>query len=140
MTDDIVTRLREYNPIKGFIDWHDTMTTAADEIERLRQEPNQSQTSDDPIITELFEINAGFQQQIQEQLERSKQHSAVIKAWDKLYTNMEALHTDMEADRDKWRNIAMFNLKAIYGDQTQHHIDTCYAADGTYHGGAHGDR
>jgi len=40
MTDDIVTRLREYNPIKGFIDWHDTMTTAADEIERLRQDPN----------------------------------------------------------------------------------------------------
>jgi hypothetical protein len=36
MTDDIVTRLREYNPVRGFIDWHDTMTTAADEIERLR--------------------------------------------------------------------------------------------------------
>jgi hypothetical protein len=38
MTDDIVSRLREYNPIRGFIDWHDTMTTAADEIELLRKE------------------------------------------------------------------------------------------------------
>jgi hypothetical protein len=38
MTEDIVTRLREYNPVKGFINWHDTMTTAADEIERLRAE------------------------------------------------------------------------------------------------------
>jgi hypothetical protein len=38
IVDDIVIRLREYNPVKGFIDWHDTMTTAADEIERLRKE------------------------------------------------------------------------------------------------------
>jgi hypothetical protein len=38
MTDDIVTRLREYNPVRGFIDWADTMTTAADEIEKLRTE------------------------------------------------------------------------------------------------------
>ncbi len=36
--DDIVNRLREYNPVKGFIDWKDTMDTAADEIERLRKE------------------------------------------------------------------------------------------------------
>jgi hypothetical protein len=33
---DIVTRLREYNPVRGFIDWDDTMRTAADEIERLQ--------------------------------------------------------------------------------------------------------
>jgi len=46
----------------------------------------------------------------------------------------------VKADRDRWLKIAMFNLTAIYGDQTQHHIDTCYEADGTYHGGAHGDR
>jgi len=38
VTDDIVIRLREYNPVKGFIDWHDTMTTAANEIEDLRAE------------------------------------------------------------------------------------------------------
>ena len=38
MADDIVDRLREYNPVKGFIDWKDTMDTAADEIERLRAE------------------------------------------------------------------------------------------------------
>jgi hypothetical protein len=38
VTDDIVNRLREYNPVKGFIDWQDTMETAADEIERLRKE------------------------------------------------------------------------------------------------------
>jgi hypothetical protein len=101
MSDDIVTRLREYNPIKGFIDWHDTMTTAADEIEQLHAY-------------------------------RRKSLSA-LKAWDNFYT-------DMEADRDRWRNIAMFNLTATYGDQAQHHIDTCYAADGTYHGGADGDR
>jgi hypothetical protein len=105
-----------------------------------RYTPKQPKPSDDVMITELLEINAGFQQQIQEQLERSKQHSAAMTAWDKLYTNMEALHTDMEADRDRWRNIAMFNLTATYGDTAQHHIDTCYAADGTYHGGAHGDR
>jgi hypothetical protein len=91
-------------------------------------------------IEELSAINTVFQQQMHQQLERSKQHSAVIKAWDKLYTNMEALHTDMEADRDRWRNIAMFNLTATYGDTAQHHIDTCYAADGTYHGGTDGDR
>ena len=36
--DDIVTRLREYNPVKGFIDWKDTMDTAADEIEQLRED------------------------------------------------------------------------------------------------------
>jgi hypothetical protein len=92
------------------------------------------------MITELLEINADFQQQIQLHLQRSKEQSAAMTAWDKLYTNMEALYTNMEADRDRWRNIAMFNLTAEYGDRAQHHIDTCYAADGTYHGGAHGDR
>jgi hypothetical protein len=98
-----------------------------------RYTPKQPKSSDQATITELLEINADFQQQIQLHLQRSKEQQAAIKAWDNFYT-------DMEADRDKWRKIAMFNLKAIYGDQTQHHIDTCYAADGTYHGGAHGDR
>jgi hypothetical protein len=43
MDDDIVTRLREYNPVRGFINWDDTMRTAADEIERLREQVRELQ-------------------------------------------------------------------------------------------------
>ncbi len=59
MSDDIVERLREYNPVKGFIDWKDTMDTAADEIERLREELEASQIAIQGWIGMLGKVAAG---------------------------------------------------------------------------------
>ena len=60
MADDIVTRLREYNLVKGFIDWQDTMETAADEIERLRAELETARTI----------IRRGVPEQLQDEMSR----------------------------------------------------------------------
>jgi hypothetical protein len=68
MSDDIVTRLREYNPVKGFINWDDTMRTAADEIERLRADCEHWRNTADKLARMMTPFSLLMNKQEQEEL------------------------------------------------------------------------
>ena len=80
------------------------------------------------------------QQLIQDLLKSAQGAKELLEEGMKMMLAYQHQLVATQAECDRWRNIAMFNLTATYGDQAQHHLDTCYTADGTYHGGTDGNR
>jgi hypothetical protein len=56
VTDDIVTRLREYVATEGDIEWHFIMLDAADEIESLRFAYKQAIATIEGVAEEVREL------------------------------------------------------------------------------------
>ena len=42
----------------------------------------------------------------------------------------------VQAERDYWRKIALFNIECQGYNDVQEHLDKCYDPAGNYHGGA----